>query len=89
MPFSAAKVQEAQIALLLAHRVSVDPKSQRRVAMAELPRDPANTLARREGEARERVPRVVQPERAYALSLGLTAQPAPRTPSSYPTTRVL
>jgi hypothetical protein len=44
VPFAAAEVKEAEILLFLPERVSIDPKGQLGIRVAELRRDPADTL---------------------------------------------
>ena len=61
VPSGAAKIEEAEVRLLLAHRVGVDAEGQLRVGVAELGGDPANALPRGQGEARISVTGVMEP----------------------------
>ncbi len=78
VPSGAAKVEEAEVRLLLAERVRVHAQGQLGVRVTELRGHPAHALARGQREARVGVARIVESERAYALLLRLPTNPMPR-----------
>ena len=83
VPFGAAKVEEAEVRLLLAERVRVDAQCQLGVRVPELRGDPSHALARRQREARVRVTGVMEAQGSHTShEIMARGQPPARACSS-------
>ncbi len=73
MPFGAAKVEETEVGFLLTQRVGVYPKRQLGVCVAELVRDPPDTLAGGDSQTGEGMACVVESQWTDAVDSRLSA----------------
>jgi len=77
VPFRVAEVEEQEVRFLFLQSVGVGAKRDLGTRVAELTRDPGDALVGGEGEARERMPSIVEAERANAFFLGLPSKAVP------------